>query len=119
MLYQSLSQPFISLILSCVGLFCGIIFDLKNIILNLFKKNKIIKQILLFISILIIFLIFYFINLKINYGEFRFFTILIFSLAFALERFFAQNFLANKISRCYNRAKEKRDERRKKTVEKV
>lgn len=119
MLYETLSQPFILLILSSVGLFSGIIFDLKNILFYLFKKNKIINQILLFFSIFILFLIFYLINLIINYGEIRFFSIFIFFLAFSIERFFVKNFLANRIAKCYNNSKEKRDARRKKMVEKV
>ncbi len=119
MLYETLSQPFILLILSSIGLFSGIIFDIKNILIYLLKKNKIIHQILLFFSILILFFIFYFVNLKINYGKIRFFSIFIFFLAFFIERFFVQNFLANKIAKCYNKSKEKRDAKRKKMVEKV
>lgn len=119
MLYETLSQPVILLILSSIGLFSGIIFDLKNILFCLFKKNKIINQFLLFFSILILFLIYYFVNLKINYGEIRFFSIFIFFLAFSIERFFVQNFLANKVLKCYNNSKEKRNARRKKVVEKV
>lgn len=119
MLYETLSQPATLLILSSIGLFSGIIFDIKNILIYLFKKNKIINQILLFFSILILFFIYYLINLKINYGEIRFFSIFIFFLAFSIERFFVQNFLANKILRCYNNSKEKRNAKRKKMVEKL
>jgi len=119
MLYETLSQPFILLILSGIGLFSGFIFDLKNIFNFLFKKNKIINQILLFFSVLLLFIIFYFTNLKINYGEIRFFSIFIFFLAFSIQRFFVQNFLANKIVKCYNNSKEKRNARRKKMVEKI
>lgn len=119
MLYETLSQPFILLILSAIGVFSGIIFDFKNILLYFFKKNKIIAQILLFFSILLAFFIFYFTNLRINFGEIRFFSIYIFCLAFAIERFFVNNFLANKVLKCYNNFKEKRNARRKKVVEKV
>ena len=119
MLYETLSQPFILLILSAIGIFCGIIFDFKNILIYFFKKNKIISQILLFFSILLIFFIFYFTNLIINFGEIRFFSIYIFCLAFAIERFFVNNFLANNVAKCYNKFKEKRDGRRKKMVEKI
>lgn len=119
MLYESLSQPFIFLILSGVGLFSGIIFDLKNIIYFLFKKNKIINQILLFFAIFLLFFIFYFTNLKVNYGEIRFFAIIAFFLSFSIERFFVLNFLANKTLGCYNKIKEKQNAKRKKMVEKV
>lgn len=119
MLFQSLSQPIICLILSCVGLFSGIIFDLKNILLYFFKKNKILNQILLFFSVFFIIFIYFITNLKINYGEIRFFSFLVFFLSFATERFFVKNFLAKPIIKWYNRAKEKRDARRKKMVEKV
>lgn len=119
MLYESLSQPIICFILSCVGLFSGIIFDLKNILLYFFKKNKILNQILIFFAIIFVFFIYFFVNLKINYGEIRFFTIFIFFLAFSIERFVSQKFLANLIIKWYNKTKGKRDARRKKMVEKV
>lgn len=119
MLYQSLSQPIICLILSAIGIFSGLIFDIKNIFCFIFKKNKIINQILLFLSIILIFFIYFLTNLKINYGEIRLFPFLIFFLGFSIERFFVKNFLANPILKCYNKSKETRDARRKKVVEKV
>jgi len=119
MLYESLAQPTIFLILSAVGFFSGIIFDLKNIFSFLLKKKKILNQILLFFAVLIVFFMFYLVNLKVNYGEYRFFSIIAFMLAFSIERFFVLNFVANKALGCYNKFKEKSNARRKKMVEKV
>jgi hypothetical protein len=118
MLYESLSQPIFTLILFCGGIISGIIFDLKKIFYYLFKKNKIINQFLMFFCIIFAFFIYFFINLKLNFGQFRFFSFLMFFLAFLFERFFVENFLAKPLSKCYNKAKDRVNAKRK-IVEKV
>ena len=112
MLYEALSQPAVFLWLTLGGFAGGFVFDLKNIFLSFFHKNKVLAQILLFFSTFLAFLLCFFLNLKTNYGEFRIFPIFAFSLAFAIERFFAQNFLAKPFAKCYNKIKGKFDERR-------
>lgn len=119
MLYETLSQPYIFLCLSLGGFFCGFIFDLKDIILSFFKKQTIIKQILLFFAVFSTFFIYFYLNLKVNFGQIRFFPMIIFSLAFYIQRFIIKNFLANPVIRCYNKTKEKFHGKRKKMVEKV
>ena len=113
MLYEALSQPLVFLWLTAGGFVCGFLFDLKNIFLAFFRKNKILSQIFLFFAVFLSFSICFFLNLKTNYGEFRLFSIFAFALAFAIERFFAQNFLAKPIAKCYNKLKGKADGRRK------
>lgn len=112
MLFESLSQPMIFLWLTVGGLVGGFVFDLKNIFLSFFHKNKILSQILLFFAVFAALFLCFFLNLKTNYGEFRVFPIFAFALSFAIERFFAQNFLAKPLAKCYNKLKEKTNERR-------
>lgn len=112
MLFVSLSQPMIFLWLTIGGFVGGIVFDLKNVLLSFFHKNKIFSQILLFFAVFVALFLCFFLNLKTNYGEFRIYPILAFSLSFAIERFFSLNFLAKPFAKCYNKIKGKANERR-------
>lgn len=116
MLYETLSQPFIFLLFTLSGFVSAFLFDLKNILKFLFKKNKIINQILLFLTLSITLFICYFINLKYNYGQFRIFSVLGFILAFCLQRFISTNFVAKPFLKCYNKIKEKQNERKVKKI---
>ena len=116
MLYEALSQPMIFLWLALGGFASGFLFDLKAIFLSFFKKNGVFSQILLFFSVFLTLFLCFFINLKTNYGEFRLFPIFSFALAFGIERFFAQNFLAKPIAKCYNKIKGKINEKRTKNA---
>ncbi len=112
MLYQVLSQPTVFVCMACAGFLSGILFDIKNITLSFFKKKKILNQILLFFATFLTLFTCFYLNLKSNYGEIRFFSIFAFLLSFWIERFFSQNFLAKPISKCYNILKGKSDERK-------
>ncbi len=118
MLYETLSQPLIFLFMIIGGILSGFLFDLKNIVLYFFNKNKFICHFLMFFSCFSAFFIFFLINLKVNYGEFRFFIIATFALTFSLERFIIKNFVENRIEKCYNRFKEKHNARRNKRNQK-
>lgn len=113
MLYEALAQPTIFFFMVVGGIVAGLLFDIKNIFLELCKKNKILSQILMFFAVFSMFFIWFTVNLRFNYGQFRIFSILSFALAFILERFFVENFVANPIVKCYNKFKVKRDEKRK------
>ena len=119
MLYESLSQPIIFLFLCLSGFVSGFLFDLKNILSIYFKRNKIISQILSFFAVFLTFFMYFFTNLKINYGEFRFFSIIAFAISLLLQRFIIKNFLAKPVIKCYNKFKEKHNERKTKMVEKT
>lgn len=112
MLYEVISQPSVFLWLALGGFAAGILFDLRTIFLLFFKKKNVVSQILLFFSSFLALFLCFFLNLKTNYGEFRIFPVFAFILAFAVERFFAQNFLAKPLSKCYNKLKGKLDEKR-------
>ena len=110
MLYETLSQPMIFLILIISGFLSGIIFDFINIL----KKHIKISFFINFFAFLGVFLtifIFYFINLKFNYGQFRFYTFFIFFLSFAIERFISSNFLAINPDLCYNKIEKNNEDK--------
>lgn len=114
MLYESLSQPYTFLIYTICGFLLGFTFDIKNIILHLFKNKRIFVYIFDFISVIFLLFSFFLINLRFNYGEFRVFSILIPFLSFLIERHISVNFVANPISKCYNNIRIKRNEKGKK-----
>ena len=112
MLYETLAQPLIFLIMSAGGLAAGFLFDVKNVALAILfqkKKNKLFSRI--FSHILMFFACFFalflYLNLRTNYGEFRNFGLLAFLLSFCLERFFIENFVAIPVAKCYNKIKAK------------
>lgn len=112
MLYETLSQPIIFLYLCLAGFLTGILFDFCNIILFYIKKNKIIKQILLFFCVFLTLFVFFAVNLKVNYGNFRFYTFFVFFFSLILQRFLVKNFVAKPIVKCYNHINEKRKQRK-------
>lgn len=102
MLYQTLSQPIIILLFVIIGFCCGLIFDLFLLINYFFNNNKISKQIFYFLSILLVFIIFYFSNLNFNFGQIRFYPFLLFFSSLVLERITLGNIFAKLYHKCYN-----------------
>ena len=114
MLYQTLAQPMLFLCFFASGIFCGILLNFKNVLLKLFKKNNFFYHFIDFLAFLIIFFIYFFINLKINYGEFRFFSLLTFLLSLLLENFVIRSFVAKLLHTWYNKMKGEKVGKRKK-----
>lgn len=119
MLYETLSQPKIFAVIVFAGFLSGFLFDFKHILFLFFKKNKFLNQFLSFFSLFSVFFIFFVTNLKINFGEIRFFIIFGFALSFAIQRFISQNFLAKPIAKCYNKHKDKKHGKRKDKMERT
>lgn len=112
MLHETLSQPAIFFYLVLGGFASGFFFDLKNIFLSFFKKKQILNHILMFFCVFLTLFCLYFLNLRLNYGQFRTFSIIGFLLAFAIQRFLILNFVANPVTVCYNKIKGKRNEKK-------
>ena len=115
MLYEALSQPLIFLWMTAGGFLCGFLFDARCVFLFLMQKSRlfrrfymIFKHFFMFFAVFSAIFVFFALNLKLNYGQFRFFTVLVFSLSFVIQRFFVTNFLAKPIQKCYHNFIEKR-----------
>ena len=113
MLYETLSQPYIMFFIFIFGFISGVIFDIKNIVLFLFGNSKILEEILLGLSTFLTLQVLYF-------GEIRFYIIVIFFLAFFIQRFLSKKIIAKLVKKCYTyveniklRTKEKTDENKK------
>ncbi len=102
MLYESLSQPRIFFLVVLFGFLSGIIFDFKKIVKNIIK-NQFFEYFLTFFCVFSVIFIFFIINLKFNYGEFRFYTLSTFFLSLGIERLFIGNLLEKSLLICYNK----------------
>ena len=113
MLYQTVSQPKIFLIFSLFGFLCGIFFNIRNMLH--IKKYVIFRHFFDFFATFITLFIFFILNVKFNFGEFRFFLLISFLLSFTIGNFITTNFLAKPVSNCYNKLRGKRNENQKRT----
>lgn len=111
MLYEVTAQPTVFLWMMLTGFACGFLFDLKNILLFFAKRKVILSHFLMFFAIFLTFFAFFYVNLQKNYGEFRLFAVLAFLLSIAIQRFFAVNFLAKPLAKCYHIIKGKIDDK--------
>lgn len=114
MLYETQNQPFVFLMIVLFGFLSGFLFDFLNISKIILKKQFIINFLTLFMVFSAIF-IYFFINLKFNYGEFRFYTIFSFFLSFFIQRLTLSNFVASRFELCYNKHIKKKTERKNET----
>ena len=103
MLYESLSQPLIILCVFAVGIAAGMIFDVGKFVNYFFSRNKVSKQILLAICTVASALLLYFVNLKVNFGRFRFYILVLFTLALIVERFTIGKLWTKLLEKCYNK----------------
>lgn len=94
MLFETLTQPKISFVFLFVGLLFYLIFLAFNILNKLLKNNIISNFILDITFFVIITLIFYFILLKLNYGEFRFYILFVTLIGFYI------GYLSFKLLKC-------------------
>ncbi len=111
MLYAVTTQPSVFIFLAICGFLSGFWFDIKTLLCKLCKNNKVLTQIFVFLATILTFLSFFVGNLTNNYGEIRLFAIFAFILAFAIQRFLINNFVANWLAKCYNKVKAKRNEK--------
>jgi len=102
MLYETLSQPKIFLLLLIFGFLSAFLFDVSKLLNYFFNQNKITKQILLFISTFLCFVIFTECNLWLNFGDVRLFAFMGFFLGMILQRISVGKLLAKIMDKCYN-----------------
>ena len=102
MLYETLFQPKIFLILFLIGFVCGFLLDFASLMHYFTGKNKAFKEIFASVAIILSFIIFDQTNLLVNYGDLRFFPFLAFWGAFVLQRLTIGKILAKFMEKCYN-----------------
>ena len=87
LLYETLSQPLVFLVVFAIGFGSGFVFDLRNYIHFLCNKNKVVSVVLDVVATVVCCLVFLFAILNFNFGEMRLYLILAFILGLLLQRF--------------------------------
>lgn len=103
LLYETLSQPVIFLIIFGIGLGSGLIFDLRKYLDFLTANKKIVGIMLDILATIIVCGVLYFSNLAFNYGQFRFYIPLSFFAGLIIERYTLGLFVAKICSWCYTK----------------
>ena len=114
MLYETQSQPFVFLMIILSGFLSGFLFDFLNI-LKISIKNRFLINFSTFIMVFSTIFIYFFLNLKFNYGEFRFYTIFSFFLSLSIQRLLLSNLVASCFKLCYNKHIKKKSENKDET----
>ena len=114
MLYPTLLQPLVILMVFFTGLFSGVVFNLSKVLAFLSGSDKVSKGIFDFIATISSFAVLYFVNLKFNYGQFRLYVLVVFVLSLIFEQFLSQVLWTKAISKCYNKLVWKLKNKRKK-----
>ncbi len=105
LLYETLSQPIIALIIFLIGFGSGFIADISNYLYFLFNNNKYFRIIIDIITSIICFVIFFISIINLNYGEFRLYLLMLFIIGFLLQRFTIGKIIAKISNWCYNKFK--------------
>lgn len=112
MLFTTQNQFIYFFIFFVSGFIFGLFFNIKNII-KIKNENSFLRHIIDFFGIFAFLIVFWFINLKINYGKLRLYAIFSYFFAFFLSNFIIKKFVAKAISKCYNRLRKRKDEKQK------
>lgn len=101
-LYETLNQPLIFLIIFCAGFVSGLVFDASKYLTFLFNNNKIFQKIFDVVAVALCGFVFFVCLLYLNFGEFRFYILLGFVLGILIERFSLGLIVAKICHVCYN-----------------
>lgn len=101
MLYPTLNQPLVFLIIFLVGFVGGFVFDVARILTTLSGGDNWSRHIFDFIATAVCFVGLFFANLYINLGQFRLYVLGVFLTSFTLERFFSQILWTKLLSKWY------------------
>ena len=101
MLYSTLNQPLVFLIIFLIGFASGFVFDAARILTTLSGGDRWSKHIFDFVATIICFVFLYFANLLANLGQFRLYILGVFLTSFALERFFSKILWTKLLSKWY------------------
>ena len=86
MLYPTLNQPLVMLVMFFVGFASGFLFDFAFLLKKSLKDLKATNIFFDFLACIFSFVIFFVTNLYINYGQFRIYVVVVFIIACLLQR---------------------------------
>ena len=103
MLYPTLNQPLVFLIIFLVGLGCGLVFDVARILTTLSGGDNFSRHLFDFVATILSFGTLFIANLKVNLGQFRLYVIAVFLISFSLQRFVSKILWTKLLLKCYTR----------------
>lgn len=109
MLYPTNNQPIMLLVLVIIGIGSGIIFDVLLIINTLLGNDKIAHQFFQFLGVIFSFSLLFIANLHFNYGQFRWYVLLVYLGAFFLQRTFSRFLWTRIVKKCYSIISKKKE----------
>lgn len=119
MLYPTLSQPLIVLVVLFAGFLGGLIFDFFRILTTLSGNDRISKHFFDFLATLFSVGLLFFVNLWLNYGRFRLYVIAVFLSSFLIERLLSKILWTKLLSKWYTsitRRRSKREQKKQKPI---
>ena len=114
MLYPTLNQPLIIVVMLLCGFAGGVIFDLCRLLTLLSGNDKVSKHIFDFLAVLLGFALLFFVNLKFNYGQFRVYVFAVFMFSFVLQQKLSQKLWTKLLGKWYSSIVQRREEWKKK-----
>jgi len=108
MLYPTLNQPIMILMLFLAGLLAGVLFDVSRILTLLSGGDKISKHVLEMVATVCSFAVLFFVNLKFNFGRFRGYVVAVFAISFALQRIISSFLWTKLIKKWYSNIVQRR-----------
>ena len=113
MLYPTLDQPVILIVVFCSGLAAGALFDVVKLLTVLSGKDRFSKHILDFLATIVSFAILFLVNLKINYGQFRVYVLALYLTGILLQRLISKFLWTKLFLKWYNTIRRKNSGREK------
>lgn len=114
MLYPTLNQPLVIIMMLIAGFASGIVFDVCRILTTLSGNDRLSKHLFDFIATILSFAILFLNNLHFNYGQFRVYVVAIFLLSFWIERKLVQKLWTKLLQKWYSNIVQRREDWKKK-----
>lgn len=101
MLYPTLNQPLVIVVMLGVGFLSGVLLDVGKILAWITGEQKLARHFFDFLAVILSAGLVIFCNLRVNYGQFRIYVLLVFFVAFLIERFLSKILWTKLLERCY------------------
>ena len=102
MLYPTLNQPLILLVLFLIGILGGLLLDVARLCSSFLGNIKFIRYIFELSAIVVSLMALFIANLSLNYGSFRIYVVAVFLLSFVLERILSKILWTKLLSKWYS-----------------
>lgn len=114
MLYPTLNQPLVIVMMLIAGFVAGLFFDICRLIALLTRKDKAAKHIMDFVATITAVVILYLNNLHFNYGQIRLYVVILFVLSFYLQRKLSQKLWTKLLQKWYSNIAQRKENWKKK-----